>query len=219
MKTNRNSLTAKLAEREKRKNEAPGRGWHSAAYHRHFEDWAEFERTDEKGRTRIERVYQGTWYVQSLSRSERVRERLALVLLWAIGLALFAFAALREVRANSTWFLAAAQFVMLGASFWTLTGLFNYLTSGGRMTVGEYKSGTLRFRRGCVAMIGALILCTLLYLLCALLYEGVLQHLLCAALSLAAALPLLLAQRIDANVPYANEESKKTAPEDAALID
>ena len=40
------SLTAAMAEREKQKNEAPGHGWHSAAYHRHFEGWAEIERRD-----------------------------------------------------------------------------------------------------------------------------------------------------------------------------
>ena len=33
------------------------------------------------------------------------------------------------------------------------------------------------------------------------------------------ALPLLLANRLDANIPYANEESEKAAPEDATLID
>ena len=214
------SLTAKMAEREKKNNAAPGHGWHSAAYHRHFEDYAEFERVDEKGRTRIERVYQGTWYVQALSRGARLRERIGLVLLFLTSAALFGWAALRSVPANGKWFVALAQFVTVILLVWTLTGLFNYLICREKMTVGEYKCGTLRFRRGCVVTIGVLILLTLLYLLCAFLYEGsILAHLLCAALSLAAALPLLLANRLDANIPYANEESEKAAPEDATLID
>lgn len=214
------SLTARLAEREKQKNEAPGHGWHSAAYHRHFEDYAEIERTDEKGRTRIERVYQGLWYVQVLTREQKLRERLALALLYFAALALFVMAALRPVAGNGTWFLALAQFAVLAAALYTLTGLFNYLTGSGRMTVGEYKGGPVRFRRGCVAMIVTLLVCVLLYLLCAFLYEkGIGAHFLCAGLCLAAALLILLAQRLDANIPYANEQSEKTAPEDATLID
>ncbi len=212
-------LTAGMAEREKQNFAAPGHGWHSAAYHRYFEDYAEFERVDEKGRKRIERVYQGTWYVQTLSRGARLRERLALVGLFLLSVVLFGFAALRPIEGNGKWFLTLAQFASLGLLLWTLTGLFNYLICREKMTVGEYKTGPLRFQHGCVAAVAALILCTLLYLLGALLYEEVWQHLLCALMCLAAALPLLLANRLDANVPYANEQSEKAAPEDAARID
>lgn len=214
------SLTAAMAEREKQKNEAPGHGWHSAAYHRHFEGWAEIERRDDKGRVRIERVYRGTWYVQSLSRAQRLAERAALAGLFTAALALFAAAALRPAAGNAAWFLALGQFAVIAAALFTLTGLFNYLICGERMTVGEYKSGTLRFRRGCVVMIAALLLCLLLYVLCAFLYEaGIGTHLLCAALCLGAALLLVLAHRLDANVPYANEESENAADPDAVEIE
>lgn len=214
------SLTAAMAEREKKKNEAPGRGWHSAAYHRHFEGWAEIERRDEKGRVRIERVYRGTWYIQSLSRAQRLRERASLTALFAAALALFVYAALRPAEGNTKWFLALAQFAVIAAALFTLTGLVNYLTCRERMTVGEYKGGPVRFRRGCVAMIAALLLCVLLYLLCAFLYEALIgTHLLCALLCLAAALLLALAQRLDANVPYANEESNKADDPDAVEIE
>lgn len=214
------SLTAAMAEREKQKNEAPGHGWHSAAYHRHFEGWAEIERRDERGRVRIERVYRGTWYIQSLSRAQRIGERAALAVLFAAALALFAFAALRPVAGNAKWFLALGQFAVIAAALFTLAGLVNYLTCGGKMTVGEYKSGPVRFRRGCAVMIAALLLCLLLYLLCAFLYEaGIGTHLLCAALCLASALFLVLAHRLDANVPYENKESEAPGEPDAVEIE
>lgn len=214
------SLTAAMAEREKQKNEAPGHGWHSAAYHRHFEGWAEIERRDEQGRVRIERVYRGTWYIQSLSRAQRLRERASLVVLVLAALALFVYAALRPVAGNAQWFLALGQFAVIAAALYTLTGLFNYLTCSGKMTVGEYKGGPVRFRRGGVVMIAALLLCVLLYVLCAFLYEaGIGTHLLCAALCLSAALLLALAHRLDANVPYDNEESEESADPDAVEIE
>lgn len=214
------SLTAAMAEREKQKNEAPGHGWHSAAYHRHFEGWAEIERRDEQGHVRIERVYRGTWYIQSLSRAQRIAERAALAVLLAASLALFAIAALRPAVGNTKWFLALGQFAVIAAALYTLTGLFNYLTCSGKMTVGEYKGGPVRFRRGGVVMIAALLLCVLLYVLCAFLYEaGIGTHLLCAALCLSAALLLALAHRLDANVPYDNEESEESADPDAVEIE
>ena len=37
------------------------KGWHSKAYHRHFEGYTEVETTNEKGKTVIQRVYVGDY--------------------------------------------------------------------------------------------------------------------------------------------------------------
>ena len=87
------------------------KGWHSKAYHRHFEGYAEVETTNEKGKTVIERVYVGDYYRLDLPKSKRVQLRLFYAGLIALVAALFGFAASRSVGANMTWYLAIPQMI------------------------------------------------------------------------------------------------------------
>ena len=217
--SSKNTFSEKMIKRAKEKT--PGRGWHSSAYHKHFEDYAEYERTDGKGRTRIQRVYVGTWYIQELSRGRAILVRALLGALWCAAAVLFVLASSRNVPANSRWFTAAAQFVGVLLMTWTLTGMANYFTVGTKMTVGDLNCGVKRFRRGCVYSAAVLWLLTSDYALCAfLIEEGIAAHLLCAGISAAAALALLLAWRLDANIPVREEKSSpESAPADAVQIE
>lgn len=220
------SLNDRLAEREKPRNAPIPRDndreleRHSAAFRRHFKDYVEFVELDEDGHTHLRRVYQGLWHIPALSRAERLREKLLLALLFAAGLVLFLFAALRTVPANRTWFLAVAHFAVLAAAAYTLTGLYNHLTAGEKLTTADFGSGPRRVRIGALGMAGLLSLCALLYLLCAFLYRPfVLPHLLCAALSLAAALALFAAWYLEGRVSYTTEQSTEPVPDDAIRIE
>ena len=124
------------------------RDLHSRRYRRYFAQHEEIGRLDEKGRTRIERIYRGDWTVQRLTDRERRTERALLALLYVLAAALFFFAALRELPGNRAWYLSAAHVISFAFLAWTLSGLFNYCGDGARMTVGEYASGAERFRLG-----------------------------------------------------------------------
>lgn len=218
--SSKNSFYEKMKKRAEGNGKASGRGWHSSAYHKHFENYAEYERTDGKGRTRIERVYIGTWYIQELARGKAILLRTVMGALWSAAAVLFVLASSRGVPANSRWFTAAVQFAGVLLMIWTLTGMFNYFTTGTKMTVGDLNSGVRRFRRGCVCGAAALCLLAAVYGLCALLIEeNIAGHLLCAGICAAAALALLLAWRIDVNIPVREEKSPDDAPGGASLIE
>ncbi len=177
------------------------RDLHSRAYRRYFRNHEEIGHLDEKGRLSIERVYHGSWIVQTLPREARIREKIALALLYVLAVAAFVFTALRGVPGNRAWFVSAAHVAAFALLLWTLSGLFNYLNDGEKLTEGEFRCGADRFRKGCMLSGAALGLCALLYLLCAALYGAAPGHLLCAAACVGGALALLLARRIDEKVP------------------
>ena len=178
------------------------RDLHSRVYRRYFAQHEEIGHLDEKGRTRIERIYQGTWKVQRLTDSECRRERAILVLLFALATAAFLFAALRDLPGNRAWYISVGHVLSFAFLAWTLSGLFNYCNDGVRMTVGEYRCGAERFRLGCMLSSAALGMNGLLYVLCAVLYDtGAGGHVMCAALNILAAAFLLLARWTDLRVP------------------
>ena len=172
------------------------RDLHSRAYRRYFRNHEELGHLDEKVRVSIERIYHGSWTLQKLSRAARICERALLALLYFLSAAAFVFSALRDVPGNRAWYLSAAHVAAFALLLWTLSGLFNYLNDGEKMTEGEYRCGALRFRKGCLFSGAALGLCALLYLLCAALFGGG-GHLLCAAVCLGGA----LARGVDLRVP------------------
>ena len=185
-----------MAEKKPKKR----RDLHSRAYRRYFRDHEELGHLDEKGRLSIERIYHGSWIVQKLPRAARIREKALLALLYVLAAAAFVFAALRDAPGNRAWYLSAAHLIAFAFLAWTLSGLFNYLNDGERMTAGEFRCGEWRFQKGCLFSGAALGLCALLYLLCAALLGGG-GHLLCAALCLGGALALLHARVVDLRVP------------------
>ena len=220
------TLNERLAQQEELKNKPiprtddNQRDKHSAAFRRHFRDYVEFTEVDEEGRSHIRRVYQGMWYIPSLSLKERRREQLWLVLLYLLGLGLFLAASLYTVPANRLWFLGVAQFFGIAAAAYTLTGLYNYLTAGEKLTETDHSSGPMRVRRGLVAMAAALLLCAALYVSCIFQYKPFTRPLLlCAGLSLLSALALFAANRLDSRIVYTRQRSTEEAPDDAQRIE
>lgn len=196
------------------------RGWHSKAYHRHFEGYAEVETTNEKGKAVIERVYVGDYYRLDLPKNKRIQLRLCYAWLIALSAFLFGFAASRPVGANMTWYLAITQ--MLGVCLIGLmsVNLLAHCIAPREMTVGDWKSSSEKLKRNSkyTALIMELLaFLTLLHLL--LNGENWGMHLLCVGLYAVAGLVAIVINRLETNAPYLKRRSTEETPEDGSYID
>lgn len=196
------------------------KGWHSKAYHRHFEGYTEVEETNEKGKTVIRRVYIGDYYRLDLPKSKRVRLRLSYAGLIALVAVLFVLAASRPVGANMTWYLAIPQMIGVCLIGLMCVNLLSHSTAPRDMTIGDWKSSSGKLKRNSkhtALLMELLALLTLVYLL--LNGENWLLHLLCVALYAVAGLAAVAINRLEANAPYLKFPSTEEAPPDGAYID
>ena len=196
------------------------KGWHSKAYHRHFEGYAEVETTNERGKTVIERVYVGDYHRLDLPRKKRIGLRFAYAALIALTAVLFWFAASRPVGANMTWYIAIVQ--MLGVCLIGLmaVNLLSHCTAPRDMTVGDWKSSSGKLKRNAkytALLMELLALLTLLHVLLKGEHWG--THLLCVGVYAVAGLTAVVIDRLEANAPYLTFPSTEPAPEDGAYIE
>lgn len=196
------------------------KGWHSKAYHRHFEGYTEVEKTDEKGKTVIRRVYIGDYYRLDLPRKKRILLRVGYALLVALIAALFGFAASRPVGANVTWYLTIVQMVAVCLLGLLCVNLLSHCIAPRDMTIGDWKgsSGKLQKNAKYTALIMELLaFLTGLYLVLS--GEDWPTHLLCIVLYALAGLAAVVLNRLEANVPYMTYHSTEEPPEDGSYID
>lgn len=196
------------------------RGWHSKAYHRHFEGYAEVETTNEKGKTVIERVYVGDYYRLDLPGKKRIVLRLVYAALIALTAGLFGFAASRPVGANMTWYTAIVQMLAVCLLGLLCVNLLAHSTAPRDMTVGDWKSASKKLQRNAkytALDMELLAFLTALHLI--LNGEEWLTHLLCIALYAVAGLIAVVLNRLEANAPYKIWRSTGEAPEDGSYID
>lgn len=196
------------------------RGWHSKAYHRHFEGYTEVETTNEKGKTVIERVYVGDYYRLDLPKKKRVLLRLTYAVLIGLAGGMFGFAASRPIGANMTWYIAIAQMVAVCLLGLLCVNLLSHSTAPRDMTIGDWKSSSKKLQRN--AKYTALIMELLAFLtaLHLILKAGDwLVHLLCIGLYAVAGLIAVVVNRLEANAPYLKFSSTEEAPEDGAYIE
>lgn len=196
------------------------RGWHSKAYHRHFEGYTEAETTNEKGKTVIERVYVGDYYRLDLPKNKRIWLRLSYAGLIALVAALFGFAASRPVGANMTWYLAIIQMLGVCLIGLVLVNLLAHCTAPREMTVGDWKASSEKLKRNSkyTALIMELLaFLTLLHLL--LNGENWGTHLLCVGLYAVSGLVAIVINRLETNAPYLKYRSTEETPEDGSYID
>lgn len=196
------------------------KGWHSKAYHRHFEGYTEVEITNEKGKPVIQRVYVGDYYRLDLPKKKRVLLRLGYAALIVLIGILFGFASSRPVGANMIWYMAIGQMLVLGGIGAMGVNLLSHCTAPRDMTVGDWKSSSKNLQRS--SKITALLLelnafLTGLYLL--LNGEDWLVHLMCIALYAVAGIVAVVINRLEANAPYQIWSSREEAPEDGSYID
>ena len=196
------------------------KGWHSKAYHRHFEGYTEAEITNEKGKTVIQRVYVGDYYRLALPKNKRIALRLAYAVLIALTVALFGFAASRPVGANMTWYLAIAQMVTVCLLGLLCVNLLSHSTAPRDMTVGDWKSSSKKLQKNAKYTALAMELLAFLTGLHLLLNgENWGMHLLCVVLYAIAGITAVILNRLEANAPYRIWRSTEEPPEDGSYID
>lgn len=196
------------------------KGWHSKAYHRHFEGYTELEETNEKGKTVIKRVYVGDYHRLDLPKSKRILLRLSYAGLIALTSALFGFAASRPVGVNMTWYMAIVQMAAVCLLGLLCVNLLSHTTAPRDMTVGDWKSSSKKLQRNAKYTALAMELLAFLTALHLLLNgEDWLIHLLCIGLYAVAGLVAVVLNRLEANAPYKIWRSTEDAPEDGSYID
>lgn len=196
------------------------RGWHSKAYHRHFEGYTELEETNEKGKTVIKRVYVGDYYRLDLPKNKRIGLRFSYAGLISLIAALFGFVASRPVRANMTWYLAIVQMLAVCLLGLLCVNLLSHSIAPRDMTVGDWKSSSKKLQRNAkytALTMELLAFLTALHLI--LNGENWLIHLLCVGLYAVAGLIAVVLNRLEANAPYKIWRSTEEAPDDGSYID
>lgn len=196
------------------------RGWHSKAYHRHFEGYTELEETDEKGKITIKRVYVSDYYRLDLPKNKRIGLRFTYAGLIALTAALFGFAASRPVGANMTWYIAIAQMVTVCLLGLLCVNLLSHSTVPRDMTVGDWKSSSKKLQKNAKYTALAMELLAFLTGLHLLLNgENWGMHLLCVVLYAIAGITAVILNRLEANAPYRIWRSTEESPEDGSYID
>lgn len=108
------SAKSKTQIREKRElleKESLSDSWHSRAYHRDFDGWVEVPELDDKGRTRIRRIYTGAYYKAALTDKAWKLRRVWYILLILASAALFGLSAMRGTAANTVRWAVLPQVV------------------------------------------------------------------------------------------------------------
>lgn len=217
-------MRSRITERiRKRVNSIPpDMGYHSAAYHRHFEGWSEFEEQKTNGKVKIRRVYTGAWYRQDLSDRCRILLKLLFSTLFVFAVVLFIFCSTQSVGSNQCWYVAITQAGASVGLVWMGIGLFNYLTAKKNMTISEHRSssGTLRVGSMIVSIsFTAAMLMTLLYVL--LQYKEIMigREVMCAAGYLICGVAVFTVNRIERKVRYLETPSGNEAPREAVIVD
>jgi len=197
-------------------------GYHSAAYHRHFEGWSEFEEQQTNGKVRIRRVYTGAWYRQDLSSRRRILLKLLFSTLFVFAAALFIICSAQYVGSNQCWYVVITQAGAIVGIVWMGIGLFNYLTAKKNMTIAEYRSssGTLRVGSMIAAIsFAAAMLMTLLFVLLQHTEIMVGREVMCAAGYLICGVAVFTVNRIESKIRYLETPSGNEAPQEAVIVD
>ena len=108
------SAKSKTQIREKRElleQESNSSSWHSRAYHRDFDGWVEVPELDERGRTRIRRIYTGAYYRAALTDKAWRLRRVWYILLILASAALFGLAAVSSAVGNTVRWAVLPQVV------------------------------------------------------------------------------------------------------------
>lgn len=215
-------MERKLRQRARRleSNDGTPKGWHSAAYHRHFEGYSEYMVTNEKGNAKIQRVYTGSWYRVNLEETAKKRLWAMLLLCWAAMLALFLFAGTRNIQLNKLGLMALLQAAVIVCMVWSLSGILHFLCLPEKSTIGQYRRSFEAIRKGSVGLLlafGGAGFAALLQLILG--CDDFLLHVLCGGLYGVSLLIALVLNRLNANIPFEQLENTNAVREDAAVID
>ncbi|MCD7745006.1 MAG: hypothetical protein LUI13_06980 [Lachnospiraceae bacterium] len=215
------SLKDYVQEREMRRTGGmPERAeFHSKGYHRYFEGWSEYREADEKGKMRLKRVYTGVYHAAKLSDRQRRIYHAGYAAAWLLSFVLYFLAVTRPLGSNACWYVAAPEALTVACLFWMGWSLFNFLTAGKNMTLGEYryvdaviKSSRYTFVAQALTAVG-----TLAYTFLSS-GENLAGELGCTLVLLVCAILCLLVYLLESRVVYDSFLSTEEAPREAQQI-
>lgn len=197
-----------------------GRGWHSQPYHAYFEDFAEYEVTDENGKVKIIRSYAGEWYLAHADSKELFRKKIWISVLWLLSAAVFAFASTRQTVANASWYATIFEFAVVILMVWNLIAIINYYTVKGAMVVSKFKRTVLGFRRSSQGAVLAFAGCALATL-AAIIFTNSIRVWTWVSFGgfVLDAGMMFLSNYIERGIMYEKNPSKEVVPEDAVIIE
>lgn len=118
--------------------------YHSRAYHRYFEGFAERKYYDEKEKMRIDRVYVGNYYRRNVSDKHHKILRIQYVVMYILSLAAFLFAGTRGTELNTVIYVYIPVTLSLLAMLCLLIPLFYNLTAPREMIIRTYRDSSER---------------------------------------------------------------------------
>lgn len=195
--------------------------FHSRSYHCFFEDWAEVQRTDENGHTKIERVYVGTWYIHPLQKIQKALLLTGYFLGWLLSLALFIWGASQPFEINSIWYVTIFEAAAAAALFWMFISLFHYMAAPQKMTINSYRSSSSSLRNSALTSAASLAVTSAATIIRTLISlpdsDG--KRWLCAASFLLSGILCFIINQIENRIQYNEELSDQIPPEGSSMIE
>ena len=116
--------------------------WHSRAYHREFEGYAERRVTNDKGHEKLERIYVGNYYELEAPKGRRMFLKLSHIVFCLGAVVFFLMGATAPVAANFSRLTTFFQAVEVLALAWLLIICIRNLLTPTRMRVRQYKDSS-----------------------------------------------------------------------------
>lgn len=129
--------------------------YHSGAYHRYFEGYAERKYYDEKENMHIERVYIGNYYRRNISDKRHKALKLQYGVMYVLALAAFLFAGTRDTQLNGVIYVYIPVILSLVAMLCLIFPLFYNFTAPREMIIRTYRDSSekLKFVSACAAVL------------------------------------------------------------------
>lgn len=192
--------------------------FHSKNYRRYFEGYSEYKETDTNKKGKINRVYTGIYHRHLLTDKQHSCLKVSYCLLWFGAVLFFLFAATRYVSSNSVFYVTVPEALSVPGFGWMGWSLFNYITAGRNMTLGEYRyvKSLKNASRFAAAMLTAAAAATIFHIIHV--QKEILPELLCAAVLLLAGIMCLVVFIIETHVSYETFTSDQAASSHADQI-
>lgn len=128
------------------KQEDIGIDTYSRAYHRFFQNCAEYYVTKENGRRKLVREYTGSYYVSDIPGKKKKGYDISCLLFLILSAVLFLKSGIQPYKMNTTAYVTIFQACMLLDYFICFTGCINGLLAGEKLKIREYESGIQRLK-------------------------------------------------------------------------
>lgn len=132
--------------------------YHSGAYHRYFEGFAERKYYDEKENMHIDRVYVGNYYRRNISDKYHRVLRIQYIVMYVLSLAAFLFAGTRGTQLNTVTYVYIPVTLSVIAMLCLSIPLFYNLTAPREMMIRTYRDSSERLMQidMCAAVLQAM---------------------------------------------------------------